>query len=645
VKIKLAAVAKNEAPYLAQWVFHHSRMGFTDFEIWVNNSSDASLDVMAALEESDLANIHYTDASDFFTTQRDLGNNAQAEAYRRILADSKTDFDYLMFLDLDEFFFTPELGVPVNEFLQNLFLPDAVGIPWRIDTPGEAIETFMLPTDLKTLCNNTHVKTIFRPDSIADVGIHEVFTSSIRYVTPSGNYFQPDSSGTRNFIRLDRIEREASSAFILHTVYKSEPEYIARLGRGRVDPVQGPIKSNRFGYLDRADRSPLDISREVRGQYSADFEAFLLKCGLSDKRSVWLEDVRSQEMATLELLRALGPENYYTQLRGLRSLKDKLGPGKQAFLKHSIDVSELSDEGVLTVSGWAYDWLGQERLEFELTTDRAGKVGLVEQTVTARPDVVAVFPDAPSDCGFILKTRLDHPGWDHSLKLTMKVDDKVIDQLDLTLKSDKWQVVEPSSTMTTWDHSVDPILPSDVLARLRARLKSASVYLEYGSGNSTYMALRDFPKLERVFSVESGREFCVSLAEKISQKESRLSLMWVNVGETKDFGYPADESNKSNYSTYSTAIWDLMASEFKNPDLVLVDGRFRAACFVTTALRALPGTELIFDDYVDRDYYHEVERLIPREGVIGRAAIFTIPAEIDKHLASEMFTRLSLDPR
>jgi hypothetical protein len=227
----------------------------------------------------------------------------------------------------------------------------------------------------------------------------------------------------------------------------------------------------------------------------------------------------------------------------------------------------------------------------------------------------------------------------------MKVDDKVIDQLDLTLKSDKWQVVEPSSTMTTWDHSVDPILPSDVLARLRARLKSASVYLEYGSGNSTYMALRDFPKLERVFSVESGREFCVSLAEKISQKESRLSLMWVNVGETKDFGYPADESNKSNYSTYSTAIWDLMASEFKNPDLVLVDGRFRAACFVTTALRALPGTELIFDDYVDRDYYHEVERLIPREGVIGRAAIFTIPAEIDKHLASEMFTRLSLDPR
>jgi hypothetical protein len=36
------------------------------------------------------------------------------------------------------------------------------------------------------------------------------------------------------------------------------------------------------------------------------------------------------------------------------------------------------------------------------------------------------------------------------------------------------------------------------------------------------------------------------------------------------------------------------------PDLVLIDGRFRLACFLHPLLAAAPGTPILFDDYTNR---------------------------------------------
>ena len=43
-KIKLVAIAKNEAAYLAEWIFHHLYLGVDEIEIHFNRCSDNTLD-------------------------------------------------------------------------------------------------------------------------------------------------------------------------------------------------------------------------------------------------------------------------------------------------------------------------------------------------------------------------------------------------------------------------------------------------------------------------------------------------------------------------------------------------------------------------------------------------------------------------
>ena len=42
-KIKLVAIAKNEAAYLPQWIHHHFSIGFNEIEIFINDTTDNSL--------------------------------------------------------------------------------------------------------------------------------------------------------------------------------------------------------------------------------------------------------------------------------------------------------------------------------------------------------------------------------------------------------------------------------------------------------------------------------------------------------------------------------------------------------------------------------------------------------------------------
>ena len=68
------------------------------------------------------------------------------------------------------------------------------------------------------------------------------------------------------------------------------------------------------------------------------------------------------------------------------------------------------------------------------------------------------------------------------------------------------------------------------------------------------------------------------------------------------------------------------------PDLVLIDGRFRVCCFLTSLARAEAGTILLFDDYRDRPLYHLVEEFVQPSRQCGRQTAFVVPANVDKQL-------------
>ena len=75
--------------------------------------------------------------------------------------------------------------------------------------------------------------------------------------------------------------------------------------------------------------------------------------------------------------------------------------------------------------------------------------------------------------------------------------------------------------------------------------------------------------------------------------------------------------------------------------MILIDGRFRVACFLYSLINAKEGSIIIFDDYTDRAHYHVVEEVIEVYENCGRQAIFKAPKVLNKQLAEELLNNFT----
>lgn len=160
---------------------------------------------------------------------------------------------------------------------------------------------------------------------------------------------------------------------------------------------------------------------------------------------------------------------------------------------------------------------------------------------------------------------------------------------------------------------------------LRVAYAGADVILEYGSGGSTAMAA-EMPG-KRIFSVESDKDWAQMMRGWFTQtppvKDTQVDVIWADIGPTKAWGHPEDQSGYQRYARYPLQVWDL--PEFTQPDVVLVDGRFRTGCAMATALRTQKPVTLFVDDYKRRKQYHAIEGFLgePRR-MVGRMAEFGV---------------------
>ncbi|MDZ4119039.1 hypothetical protein [Phaeovulum sp.] len=165
-------------------------------------------------------------------------------------------------------------------------------------------------------------------------------------------------------------------------------------------------------------------------------------------------------------------------------------------------------------------------------------------------------------------------------------------------------------------------MPPDEAAALARAYAGAAVILEYGSGGSTILAAEMPGKL--VFSVESDKAWLAGMARWFAENPpaADLRLHHADIGPTGPWGKPLDDASFRKWPGYPNSVWD--REDFAHPDVVLIDGRFRAACFATVALRITRPVTVLVDDYIDRPAYHEVESLAPRAEMIGRMARFEL---------------------
>lgn len=304
-------------------------------------------------------------------------------------------------------------------------------------------------------------------------------------------------------------------------------------------------------------------------------------------------------------------------------------------------IDSVHRDGMLVVvNGWAALSNGGAAKSIELALGDVARTdafkGLSFQSIE-RPDVSAAVPGVDGDCGFSFVFPLvwlateDGSGDDLQVLPTLRMldeagaSDPAADSMATAGLRDKLgPVLSQVPRIPALPH-----MPEAAVAHLEAAMRSANCYLEFGTGGTTVTAHR--LGVPQIIGVESDELWLEMLRRKLTRShDGRLHLLHIDIGPTGEWGYPLSDSAWKQFRNYPLVPWEYCIDHHLSPDLVLIDGRFRRACFLATCLLAKPGTRVLFDDYLDRPHYHDVEDFFQRVATVERVAEFVVPAEISR---------------
>ena len=256
-KVKLVAIAKNEAAYLPQWIHHHFSIGFNEIEIFINDTTDNSVAICEKIKKNH-PNLIVHIADQLRSESIQANRSFQISAYNQSL-HSPGSATHLMALDLDEYLIPRNLDDTLPDLLKRQKTPDCLSFLWYSDNYDQE-NSFAHPIQAANIIHRMdHVKTIAKTSyKIHSCSHHNfIYRKKNKIVNLLGGTIVrlDDNINTEsNRSKLSKQQLNALSSdqtepwFVLHCIYKSESEYLASLCRGRGhNNDQRPLKVNRWG--------------------------------------------------------------------------------------------------------------------------------------------------------------------------------------------------------------------------------------------------------------------------------------------------------------------------------------------------------------------------------------------------------------
>lgn len=429
MKLKLAAIAKNEGAYLPRWIFHHLHFGFDQIEVWVNDSTDNSEKILRMIGARWPERIRIVVADEFLKQcldERRIFQKKrifQIQAYNKIFAQTKQEaiFSHIMFLDLDELWTPADFETSIKQALSSFPEADTVSFQWYFDSPDLNRPPFS-PTyqPVTHLQKNRHVKTSIKvSERIRVVYIHNAVVDGGSQFLSTGEPMldEDDDQQSKSLISKRAFESRKlhlDNYFILHETSKSRKEYISSLLRGRSHVGdRRPFKVNRWGYVPEPKSQSglaLRIDEQKLSGYRMAYERFLRQAGIEEELSEAQIFCLGRYEQALTLLSTKGDllEEYSRLFRGT-FLNDFIEPPINAnSIKYSIGKVEVNSAKThLVVRGWVFDTLSSAMPEIVVTSasgrEIAGDIHRVE-----RPDVTRTYPEAGLTPGFRLAVSLQN---------------------------------------------------------------------------------------------------------------------------------------------------------------------------------------------------------------------------------------------
>jgi len=314
LKIKLVAIAKNEAAYLAEWVYHHLHFGISAIEVHYNGCNDNTLEVAEGLHSEPVS---FINADAVFENSR---AKPQIEIYRNAFRKAKEEgFDHVMFLDIDEFWVPYDLTTSISDFIQSAPYFDVMSFQWankvkdhEAFSPAISDATNVQPArQLKSV-----YKTFITPGLLNP---HNIMDNALIRIESSFNKFTP----TNRYHSLAAKESLPPKAFILHRKYRSQVEYVASLDRGgtaRGKSVASKFKSNRAGFENKKTYEVIQFPAKALESYRASMSNQLRRLEEEGMLVRARETVMQRYFKVLDNIRSAPPQESFVIEKILKNI-------------------------------------------------------------------------------------------------------------------------------------------------------------------------------------------------------------------------------------------------------------------------------------------------------------------------------------
>lgn len=268
-KKEVVAIAKNESAYLALWCAHYINLGFDKITIYLNGTDDHSYLILKRIQgiypqvvirDSNTYGTLKSFKYDFlidegFLFRNPMQSRAYAEAYD---IAGKSGFDYVLFVDIDEYLSPRKGEVTVDGVLNKYNNPEFLKFKWFNLATNNREFDFPLKTSVRGVLSDV-TKFILKTnlEGIKFQSTHLATTKNVdkRYLSGLGRIKDYNKQQIQDSVDSDLI--------LLHNLYRSETEYLATLLRGDFifNSSQG-IKLNRKGWI-KEEQDVLSIDENV----------------------------------------------------------------------------------------------------------------------------------------------------------------------------------------------------------------------------------------------------------------------------------------------------------------------------------------------------------------------------------------------
>jgi hypothetical protein len=217
--LSIAAIVKNEARYIEEWLVFHRKLGVEHFYIYDHESTDDLLTVLKPY-------LH------FITYLKVEGIAPQLQVYRHAIEAAKKDTYWLGLVDIDEFIL-PTNKQSISKFLEEYELAPGVCVNWMLygnsyyktRQTGLVTDTFDYRASTNNPVNN-HVKTILQPTQFVAITTPHHCHYKYGRCAVNEKYVSVNSPFSPNSTELIRVN---------HYFTKSTEEFRDKIERGRSD--------------------------------------------------------------------------------------------------------------------------------------------------------------------------------------------------------------------------------------------------------------------------------------------------------------------------------------------------------------------------------------------------------------------------